>query len=87
MNGSYSLRISPDAEREILDLPRPDRVRVVRRIHGLAANPRPPGCKKLRNAEGYRVRQGRYRILYTVEDVVRVVVVYAVRDRKNAYRD
>ncbi|MBI3405474.1 MAG: type II toxin-antitoxin system RelE/ParE family toxin [Acidobacteria bacterium] len=87
MNGSYSVHIGPAAEREILALPKADRIRVVRRINGLAQEPRPAGCKKLKGTDGYRIRQGDYRILYTIEDIIRIVAVYAVRNRKEAYRD
>jgi mRNA interferase RelE/StbE len=86
VNSSYSVRIGPRAEREIEALPKRDRQRVVRRVNALAADPRPPGCEKLRGTDGYRVRQGDYRILYTIDDEVRIVAVYRVQHRRGAYR-
>ena len=62
-------------------------LKVIQRIGKLSESPRPPGCKKLTGVDAYRVRQGNYRILYTIDDGIRVVAVYAVRDRKVAYRD
>jgi mRNA-degrading endonuclease RelE of RelBE toxin-antitoxin system len=41
---------------------------------------------KLSGLERYRIRQGRYRILYTIEDSVLVVHVIKVGDRKNVYQ-
>ncbi|MDQ3021598.1 MAG: type II toxin-antitoxin system RelE/ParE family toxin [Bacteroidota bacterium] len=35
----------------------------------LKDNPRPIGCKKLTNEEGYRIRIGSYRVLYTIDDI------------------
>ena len=41
---------------------------------------------KLSGLKRYRIRQGRYRILYTIEDSVLVVHVIKIADRKNVYR-
>jgi mRNA interferase RelE/StbE len=63
-----------------------DRRLIIERIDSLADNPRPPGAFKLSGLERYRIRQGRYRILYTIEDSVLVVHVIKIGDRKNVYR-
>jgi len=84
---SYSLFIKPSAVKEIEAIPtRADRRRVVDRIHSLAGDPRPSGCQKLSGADKYRVRQGRYRILYVIQDEQLVVTVVRVAHRKDAYR-
>jgi len=84
----YELRITAAAAKELDALPRKkDRQAVVRRILALAEDPRPPGCVKLSGVEGlYRIRQGRYRIAYTIEDEHLVVVVIRIADRKEIYR-
>jgi mRNA interferase RelE/StbE len=51
----------------------------------LAEDPRPPGCTKLSGREAYRVRQGDYRIVYTVEDDALVVEVVKVGHRRDLY--
>jgi len=83
---SYSLFIKPSAAKEIETLPKQDRRKVVSRIEALATNPRPPGCEKLSGQEQYRIRQGKYRILYTIDDKQVVVVVVRVGHRKGVYR-
>lgn len=83
----YSLRIKPSAAHEIDDIgSRSDRRRVVERIERLAEEPRPRGCVKLAGGERYRVRQGRYRIVYEVRDAELVVLVVRVGDRRDVYR-
>lgn len=52
----------------------------------LADDPRPRGSQKLSGQERYRVRQGRYRILYTIEGAVLIVQIIRIADRKNVYR-
>lgn len=84
---SYRLFIKPSAVKEIEAIPtRRDRRRVVNRIEALAEDPRPPGCQKLSGADKYRVRQGRYRILYTIRDRRLIVAVVRVAHRKDTYR-
>jgi mRNA interferase RelE/StbE len=83
----YSLRIKKSARKELESIAtRVDRRRIVERIDSLADNPRPPGALKLSGLERYQIRQGRYRILYTIEDAVLVIHVIKIGDRKNVYR-
>ena len=81
------MRIKKSAREEIESIAtRADRRRLIQRIDSLADNPRPPGALKLSGLERYRIRQGRYCILYTIEDSVLVVHVIKIGDRKNVYR-
>ena len=83
----YELRIKKSAAKELEAVSRKaDRQRLVQRIHSLADNPRPPGCKKLSGANKYRIRQGNYRIVYSIEDEKLVVYVVKVGDRKSVYK-
>jgi len=82
----YRLFIKPSAVKDIEALPKKDRGRVVAKIESLAGNPRPAGCDKLSGDELYRLRQGNYRILYTLHDVDLVVVVIKVGHRREVYR-
>ena len=84
----YSLRIKKSARKELesITTTKADRRRIIRRIESLADNPRPPGALKLSGLERYRIRQGRYRILYTIEDTVLVVYVIKIGDCKDVYR-
>ena len=83
----YSLRIKKSAIKDLEAIgTKADRVRVIKRIHMLAEDPRPHGSQKLSGREHYRVRQGRYRILYTIADQELIVYVIKVADRKDIYR-
>ena len=78
----YSVRIKRSAVKELQDIPtRADRKRIVDRIEKLADDPRPRGAKKLSGSERYRIRQGGYRILYTIEDTRLVVYIIRVADK------
>ena len=84
----YSVSLKASAAKEIDGLPaRADRQRVVSRIAALAGEPRPPGSEKLAGHEDrFRVRQGDHRIVYSVDDRRRTVVVVKVGHRKDFYR-
>jgi mRNA interferase RelE/StbE len=84
---TYRIEVSATAERQLRKLPRVDQVRIVRVIRALADDPRPPGCRKLTGHDDvFRVRIGRYRVLYAIEDRRLVVIVLKVGDRKDVYR-
>ena len=83
---SYKVLIKPSAVKEIESIPQKDRSRIVYRIQGLAENLRPHGCEKLSGKEKYRVRQGKYRILYQIFDNEVVVVVVKVGKRERVYK-
>jgi mRNA interferase RelE/StbE len=51
----------------------------------LAEDPRPPGARALQGRPGLRVRVGDYRIIYTVEDDVLLVVVVRLGHRRDVY--
>jgi mRNA interferase RelE/StbE len=83
---TYTIVITPRAERQIRSLERPTRTRVIQAIEGLANDPRPPGAIKLVGREGYRLRVGDYRIIYTIDDAGRIVIVAQVGHRRDIYR-
>jgi mRNA interferase RelE/StbE len=83
---SYRLLIKPSAVKELERLPKKDRTRVVTRMQGLSGQPRPPGCEKLTGHDLFRIRQGRYRILYEVHDQDLIVTVYKIGHRRDVYR-
>ncbi len=83
----YRILIKPSAVKEIEAIsPKKDRQRIVGRISKLADNPRPPGCEKLSGQDKYRIRQGRSRIVYSIEDQDLIVYVVKVGHRKDVYR-
>jgi mRNA interferase RelE/StbE len=83
----YRIEFAPAATRQFKKLPREVQVRISRRIDTLAERPRPDGVKKL-EGEGclYRVRIGDYRIIYSIEDKLLLVLVLTLDKRADVYR-
>jgi mRNA interferase RelE/StbE len=63
-----------------------DLKKILLRIETLAKDPRPPGHEKLSSQEKYRIRQGTYRIRYSIQDQELTVWVVKVGHRKDVYR-
>ena len=83
----FEVFIKPSAAKELESLPRKkDRQRIADRIRRLAEDPRPPGCQKLSGRDRYRIRQGVYRIVYSIQDEQLIVVVVKVGHRKDVYQ-
>ena len=82
----YSLFFKESVQKDFDGIPKKDLRKILGRIKSLAADPRPPGCEKLTGRDRYRLRQGRYRIVYAVQDEGRIVTVVKVGHRKDVYR-
>jgi len=82
----YKIYFRASVADDFKSIPKKDAGRIVQRIENLAVNPRPAGCEKLTGQERYRIRQGRYRVLYSIQDTDLTVWVVKVAHRKDVYR-
>lgn len=84
---AYSILLAPPAERQLKSLTDSVQKRIVKRLKSLRENPRPQGVKKLAGEEDlYRIRDGDYRIIYTIQDKELIVLVVKIGNRKDVYR-
>jgi mRNA interferase RelE/StbE len=82
----YKIYFKESVEKDFRVIPKKDLQKILVRIKALAKDPRPPGHEKLTGQERYRVRQGQYRIIYSVHDKELTVCVVKVGHRKDVYR-
>lgn len=80
---AYKVYFRESVEKDFGAIPKKDLKRILRRIEALAENPRPQGSEKLTGLERYRVRQGRYRIVYSIQDEGLTVWIVKVGHRKD----
>lgn len=83
---AYKVLFKKSVEKDFSGIPRADVQRLLHRIKALEKNPRPPGCEKLTGQERYRLRQGAYRIVYSIQDDELTVWVVKLGHRKDVYR-
>jgi len=82
----YKITIKKSAAKELGDIPKKDLRRIVKRIQSLALNPKPQGCQKLSSQSRFRLRQGDYRIVYSVDDNGCIVDIVKIGHRREIYR-
>lgn len=82
----YLIEIVPKAEKEFLKLTESIQVRVRKKVLLLENNPRPFGCKKLKETKYYRLRVGDYRAIYHIDDSSKIVTVLSIAHRKEVYK-
>ena len=82
---SYRVEILPRAAKALKKLPHSEYRRVRDAIRALGGDPRPSGCRKLVGRDGWRIRVGNYRVIYKIEDTIRVVTVIDAGHRKDIY--
>lgn len=84
---SYKISIAKKAFKELSGLPVKVNEHIIEAIDDLKENPRPAGCKKLKgeSEDIWRIRVGDYRILYFIDDGIRVVEIRRIGHRKDIY--
>ena len=82
----YKIFFKKSVWKDFDSVPKNDLKNILKDIKSLVKNPRPPGCRKLSGQEKYRLRQGRYRIIYSIQDIELTVWVVKVGHRKDVYR-
>ena len=82
----YRVLFKESVWKDFNSVPKKDLKKILKRIEQLSDNPRPSGCEKLTGKDRYRLRQGRYRIIYSIQDDELTVWVVKVGHRKDVYR-
>jgi mRNA interferase RelE/StbE len=83
---AYKIFFKKSVQKDFDAIPKKDLKKILNRIETLTEDPRPPGCEKLTGQQRYRLRQGRYRILYSIQDDELTIWVVKVGHRKDIYR-
>ena len=82
----YKIYFKKSVEKDFRVIPKKDLQKIILRIQALARDPRPPGHEKLTGQERYRIRQGHYRIIYSIQDEEFTVWVVKIGHRRDIYR-
>jgi mRNA interferase RelE/StbE len=83
---AYKVFFRKSVEKDFSIIPKKDLRKILQRIDMLADDPRPSGCEKLTGQERYRIRQGKYRIVYSIQDNELTIWIVKVGHRSNIYR-
>lgn len=82
----YQIELRRQAYKDLEAIP-PDYARLIaQHIDSLEGNPRPADSKELKGDAGYSLRVGTYRVLYDIVDKAKIVIIYRIKHRREAYR-
>ncbi|MCP4271783.1 MAG: type II toxin-antitoxin system RelE/ParE family toxin [Gammaproteobacteria bacterium] len=82
----YEISVKKSAIKELENIPKKELQKLVKKIQALSKEPRPLGSQKLSHKEQYRIRQGDYRAIYSIDDDNLNVYIIKVGHRKEIYR-
>ena len=82
----FELRFKASVAKDLRGVPANDVRRILERIEALRDDPRPEASEKLAGQEFWRIRQGRYRIVYSIDDLHVTVEVIRIGHRREVYR-
>ena len=82
----YKIYFRGSARKDLGILPKKKLQKVLHLIEALSENPRPLGSEKLTGEERYRIRQGRYRISYSIQDEEFTAWIVKIGHREDVYR-
>lgn len=86
---AYKIAVASSAEKSLSKIAKRNREQIIEKIESLKEDPRPNGCKKLQGSkkqEFYRIRHGDYRIVYTIQDEILLILIVDIGHRKEIYR-
>lgn len=82
----YNIYFRESVWKDLRGIPKRDLQKIMKRIKSLSQDPRPYGCEKLTGQDRYRLRQGKYRIVYSIQDEKLTIWIVKVGHRKDIYR-
>ena len=83
---TYKITVARSAEKDLSRISSPWHEKISKAIDALALDPRPRGCKKLVGSEDvWRIRIADYRVIYLIDDRIRIVAVERIAHRKEVY--
>ena len=83
----YAIIFKKIASKELAHIPHKIAKNILKHIYALENNPRPMGCLKLEGSDEnlWRIRIGDYRVIYTIDDGIKIINIRRVRHRKDVY--
>jgi mRNA interferase RelE/StbE len=81
----YEVYCRESVWKDLKKIPKKNLRNILKRIKNLSEEPHPLGCEKLTGQDRYRLRQGKYRIVYSIQDNELTIWIVKVGHRKDVY--
>ena len=84
---NYEIKLTKSAQEQLDAIKGKDYAGIAQSISSLGEKPRPAKVKKLAKSALWRIRVGRYRVVYSIDDKAGVVIVVReARRREDTYK-
>ena len=83
---SYKIAFKPSVKKDLRGIPRDDVERILKAIDSLATVPNPVNATRLTGRDAYRLRVGRYRVIYAIDSEEVVILIIKIGHRRVVYR-
>ncbi len=83
----YKIFFKKSVEKDFRKIQKKYIIKILEKIENLKTDPRPDGSEKLTGLELYRIKQGTYRIIYSIQDNELTIWVIRVAHRKEIYKN
>ncbi len=83
---SYKIAFKPSVKKDLRGIPRHDVERILNSIEGLSENPLPQNTRSLTGRDAFRLRVGRYRVIYAIDNEQVVILIIKIGHRGGVYR-
>lgn len=85
---TYTIDFAPRTEGQLNLIQKDIKKLIFDRIDKLRTNPRPEGVEPLQGKEKglFRIRQGDYRIVYSIQDQKLIILIVRIVHRKEVYK-
>jgi len=82
----YRVELRRSVQKSLEKIQSQERSNIITALLELEKNPRPRGVEKVRGTELWRIREGDYRIVYSIDDFEKVITVVKIGHRRDVYR-
>lgn len=82
----YKIFFRRSVFKDLAKIPKNELRRIIKKIEKLGHDPRPQGCEKISGQERFRIRQGNYRIIFSVQDDELTIWIVKIGHRRKIYR-
>jgi len=82
----YQVELRRSVQKSLEKIQTQERLKIISALLELEQNPRPRGIEKIRGVELWRIREGDYRIVFSIDDNEKMITIVRIGHRRDIYR-
>jgi mRNA interferase RelE/StbE len=82
----YKVELRRSVQKSLEKIQTQERLKIIAALLELEQNPRPRGIEKIKGVELWRIREGDYRIVFSIDDSEKTITIVRIGHRRDIYR-